>query len=848
MKPQIVRPAIFHLAALLLALISFAHAPLARAQDEAPPAPAAAVTPAPDDDREQRIQRSRRAMQNLLDERTIRQDRAEQRQQEIKPGSEPREGTLLPGQSVEVHGVRMTWQVQAGDQSTTPPGTILLESPAGHTEIKPESTQIYLNQVYLTIVLGVGDGDSWLLRYNAELFPAQWRPHAGPVMIYMLPISFLNPVQMGELRMHVREDAEQLPDGSSYLMLEVRNEADEVVSKLALSRGFQHNIGRYQIEVDLVNEATRTALLQVSARPDPTVKGRLAYLEAFVVDNDISLQNALENLAQHAGIEVRWLPASGHPQSAQYLNELRMQDQLGKVAPTAGPGGRPTGSSTIYTTTAEAIVDEFRKKWRVAEFTWIDDQTLEVTPRDYEHVVERRQAEEARQARNDKLTETFKNEYQPEMRAYPLQTITPASAQALIEPLLSRYILIAEGAMMELHIRQVGADAPVNARAEAKEFAVADDKAGALIVTAIPATHARIEELLGHVDSALMPRVQQTTIPERHRIEALLLTAAPPGAPPRTETEYHPLMPAVKYQGEKFLFKEATGGGSEVQVTYMNSEIGVPRASGPEPEWPPLTDWIDRPVSEVITYIENDLRIELAGLDEQTRTMKESPLERLNRGYDRVAERYRRESVLTVQDFLDMIASKTGFWIRRDPERSDSRGRYVYYSNVNHSPLPSPEEVQIPGVNPGDRMDVIMIEPRRNPYTNMITHIEVTYRRAKDSASHAGLSPEDLRSLGIGDVRELGRAVLDVTAERGELGRVTARLGEGYEVELAFQDLRDPYLILRGTLKQSGRDDEPAQRLLENSVYLETSKPALLGLTNLREALILVLRRLETAQ
>ena len=50
--------------------------------------------------------------------------------------------------------------------------------------------------------------------------------------------------------------------------------------------------------------------------------------------------------------------------------------------------------------------------------------------------------------------------------------------------------------------------------------------------------------------------------------------------------------------------------------------------------------------------------------------------------------------------------------------------------------------------------------------------------------------------------------------------------------------MREPYLIVRGSLRS--KDQETA--LLENTIYLESGKPTLLGITNLREALILLVQ------
>lgn len=128
------------------------------------------------------------------------------------------------------------------------------------------------------------------------------------------------------------------------------------------------------------------------------------------------------------------------------------------------------------------------------------------------------------------------------------------------------------------------------------------------------------------------------------------------------------------------------------------------------------------------------------------------------------------------------------------------------------------------------------------------------------------LNAGDLEPLSVKSVAQIGRATVNVIGEKSELGRAQAALGDGYGVELAFQDFRNPYLILRGTLiannvsqetidklKRGGNLPQSWQppesqktRLLENTIFLKSGKPSLLGVTNMRESLILVVRSKES--
>jgi hypothetical protein len=112
----------------------------------------------------------------------------------------------------------------------------------------------------------------------------------------------------------------------------------------------------------------------------------------------------------------------------------------------------------------------------------------------------------------------------------------------------------------------------------------------------------------------------------------------------------------------------------------------------------------------------------------------------------------------------------------------------------------------------------------------------------------------------------LGKALVDVLAEAGPSGRALTTLGEEYQCELEFQEERPPYVIIKGRLmenrvnaaldkvrasglmsemdyqKEKNLNASASRVLLENSVFLEPGKPALLGVTNLNQALILLLR------
>ena len=105
-----------------------------------------------------------------------------------------------------------------------------------------------------------------------------------------------------------------------------------------------------------------------------------------------------------------------------------------------------------------------------------------------------------------------------------------------------------------------------------------------------------------------------------------------------------------------------------------------------------------------------------------------------------------------------------------------------------------------------------------------------------------GISKEELDFFGLDVLGELGKGFAALLGARGEAGRAKIALTSSMSCELEFLDVREPYVIVKGWLTRREADEV----LLENGFYLEKDKPSVLGLTNLREALILVLRLHDT--
>ncbi|MCH8334249.1 hypothetical protein IIC65_09975 [Candidatus Sumerlaeota bacterium] len=105
------------------------------------------------------------------------------------------------------------------------------------------------------------------------------------------------------------------------------------------------------------------------------------------------------------------------------------------------------------------------------------------------------------------------------------------------------------------------------------------------------------------------------------------------------------------------------------------------------------------------------------------------------------------------------------------------------------------------------------------------------------TAERYGISKEDMELFDFDGVVELGKPV--VTLSKGD--RFDFSLGGDYWCRLWVLEVREPYVILNGEL---GHDQRGTQ--LESRFYLQKGKPSVVGVTNLNEAIILVLRLLDS--
>ena len=113
---------------------------------------------------------------------------------------------------------------------------------------------------------------------------------------------------------------------------------------------------------------------------------------------------------------------------------------------------------------------------------------------------------------------------------------------------------------------------------------------------------------------------------------------------------------------------------------------------------------------------------------------------------------------------------------------------------------------------------------------------------SSDLAKQYGISAADLKLFGIASLVEVGKGVVSIVLDDLDTqGSTFVTLTEDYGCHLVLLDERAPFVIAQCSL----RGAKSGKTLLDNTLYLRPGESNVLGLTNMRQTLILVLRILE---
>ncbi|MCX7000317.1 MAG: hypothetical protein NT106_08510 [Candidatus Sumerlaeota bacterium] len=120
---------------------------------------------------------------------------------------------------------------------------------------------------------------------------------------------------------------------------------------------------------------------------------------------------------------------------------------------------------------------------------------------------------------------------------------------------------------------------------------------------------------------------------------------------------------------------------------------------------------------------------------------------------------------------------------------------------------------------------------------------------AAKAAEQYGINKEDLKIAGINVVREFSTGLIYLLPEKGDVGKASLSLTNGFSCHLEYIDQREPYMIFRVSLDKVIKDENSVKdvNLFENTLYLTLGKSTLMGITNLENAYIVILK-LEAAE
>lgn len=711
-------------------------------------------------------------------------------------GDEWMRETLYPGDTVVHHGITIEWKEDDSESSGTW-GLLSFRGPRTTVDkLKPDGAQqsLYLDEVQLVIRPSEKTSPP-RMDLSSSPMPSRHVFGGASRLIGQLPLSTYCSVHLNEWELKLSDVPVRLPDGSQLLEITAVNEKSGERVTLPGQKEATRQFGRYELRVNRLYEPTRTVLLALLAKQDPTIRGRLAYMQSGDLRPNESCESFFTRLAREYGFRVEWVEDEINPELLQRLRERRSRSGIG-LSPNQNVqeylervlASRCFDSDPSYNMgwDAPGVPGRGLDGDPSLDMEWTDDTTLRIRPgqsKQAEEELLRKAQERKQQAQCEKelqeLEARFEADYTPVTQVYPLQRMSAETAQTLIETkLMTHYLaristsgrirlnmnhLLSEAANAgrcytivslrpNLYLAWITRDAETADRTsevalrQTREASVADSRANAVIVTAIPQTHREIAALLQQIEGALVTPVQADP-PHRIRVQAILLRGEQP---------------------KNISASTDTVGKCRVVV---EEQLTRPRA--------------------------NTLHHKL--LEEGFFPV--SVMESANNPYS-----LNTYSVLFETLFDETEADQLH---KSLIEKGYPKAKVVRLSDQASDPVPDPS----------------------------------------DPASRYGLKSEDLSILAPGlQIIETGRAVLDVLAEPGEAGRAMTTLGDAYQCELEFQQQRAPYIIFKGRLKENHLNRSLNRVLLENTVYLEPGKSSLLGVTNLNQALILLLRLEENKQ
>jgi len=474
------------------------------------------------------------------------------------------DGHIFPGESFDYRGVRVTWEMSGQPKDATGSfGSIRLVSDQEPSQdlslpVLPKKVEkdystgefprdvarwdipILVGDVFLSFsatveVLGpdpvpILESIYWVAFFQPQHQAIDSKPYGGDALI-RIALSSLTPVYLNDWILSIGMDMVTYPDGNEYFQVRAYNPVQDTTVTLPAVFKNKRSFDRFTLEVTggRPEGPWNLTYVTLSAEPDLTIRGGDTYVPDGISINDGETLGAfLDRMSKQYGFEVEWVEYPGHPESVEFLKNL---SHPGTNQYDEGNAVLSYQITTLTNTDKWQLPDITARGSSIFSLSWPDAKHLRVETVGYDKILADAEENRRLQERAAQAHEEWERDYKLEVKVYSLKKITPVTAKALIEPHLRVY----RYGPGSTEIRSFPTATGRQGESYLVEQCVADDKANAVIVTAIPATHKKIEELLTKMEGMVTEGSAKGPV-KQYPLEVFLLRGTQQAPTPPTAT------------------------------------------------------------------------------------------------------------------------------------------------------------------------------------------------------------------------------------------------------------------------------------------------------------------------
>lgn len=797
-------------------------------------------------------------------------------------------------------------------------------------------------------------------------------------------LSSYSPLEMNQWRFTLSEKPVSYPDGSEFHQIAGFNAKTGEKLTMPATKGAIKEFGRFQLTVREYFSPSRTVTMFVVAGTDRTIRGKDAFAQISLSKGE-TYGEFFQRLGKEYGFQVGWAEnPKGYPDSIEYAKNMRFERDFKYVASSVNE--RMDMRSVLNKLVASRVI-------RVNQ-EWTSSTLLRVSAVGYQKIVDEREKETAERERIARLHEEqafekqrflkiFEEKYKAQTQIYRTNNISAQTAKELVEPELGTYHLLPFALMdspavsgkrtkiwrlteeeieqglgftvlekgEHYYIARQPRD-PVQTKADplenplvrmmlrggvarTRETAIADPRTNSLILTAIPATFAKVEGIVEKMDGAL-GRGDTAVSVQRFRIEVALLQGWKNGAvsngKPDTVAAGFRMDGAVEEilvepgnhveKNQAIARLDASEFNAELESNRVDADLGKAKVerdknvlgstrklfeAGRATEREVLDAelalkesqalltqaelklkladkkeylTLQAPAAGIVTAILANARQAVKAGEPIALILPDKPPKRKTNGekpdepeggrfgdpmsegeqlfhpsnaeFDWGGASHALDDIAMDRDEKGVLVLNVEYVpipIFKTNDHPDMAALKTKARRLSDSikPLVAGMSFQLSAVSYDERIDKLLVRFSEIPFQNSNGLAGAASEKKKaDLAAKYGISRRDLDLFGIQTLKELGTGMVYLIGEKGESGAAAVTFPMGQTCVLEYQNLREPFLIVKSRLSVSGEAGLKVlgskKDLLESTVFLEKDKPTILGVTNLNEALILTLR------